>query len=723
MNNKFEEYFIDYLEGMLAVTQREEMEKALQDDPRLKQSFLEYQHVIDLEKHLAKVQPALSPNFLVKLMDRIEKEDSRRAQNTRRIYKEPKVNWWKFDLANIAIFAALVAVCITTFALRSKIIEQIRASSQSLKSFVASTDDTNTVSLTNYSQKIQPKEKRKEAVASDVHAKINIDAFKNFIKQSEDGSEIRDGDSALLKNETVPAKPESAIDQVENSQDKSQSKEGELPKINSANNDSSATSYKRSEQDGNYKENLERKGVSELDSTFSINVGTASYSNARRFLAMGEMPPKYSVRVEEFINYFDYNYPKQTENPFALHYEIAPSPLAPLDKSRYLLKIGVKAKDSIGDNNFNLAFLVHLSGSRQSSNKIALIKSGLRLLVDKMKPTDRIAIVTAAGASGVALDSTTVSEKEKILKAIDGLAVAGSTSSSAEIVQAYRVANGHYISGAVNRVILATDIDLEMGVNNLDELIKFIEEKRESGITLNALGVGDSNLNDYLLEELAGKGNGNYFYLDNFKEVNKLFEQNLSYKAEVVAKDVKLQIKFNPKEVLEYHLIGYDNRKLDKQDSNNEAIGTGEVRSGHSVTAMYEVALVGSELEKSQITESSDGENKQSLESKGLSAFSSSGILAFLKVRYKAPEAKEFSILEFPIERAKIKQELSETSDDFRFAAAVSYFGTVLRESDFKGKYSLTEIADLASKSKGSDPFGQRQDFINFVKNAQMIMK
>ncbi len=752
MNNKLEENFIDYIEGTLDSVKREELEKALAKDAQLKQSFLEYQHIVELEQHLAKDKHILNPNFVVKVMDRVEKQDSGFIW---RLFMKLNVRNWKLDLT---VSAAFATVCIGILVLKQS--ESLFSDSQQqLVESPVIIGEKKDISP------MPPKNLPKEQIVTQENdiakgpksltrsfeepkktvnqlTKMQVEGYGNLAKEkvSVVGEMQNKSEQSAIKGKQNPMNP---VDYSENFASEVAAgapapmggKLGDIAKARRSPEQHGFNHYndriliepepdysakiENTERYGQYEENPRIKVIAEPVSTFSIDVDTASYANARRFLSLGQIPPKDSVRIEEFINYFDYSYPKQTEKPFAVHYEIAPSPL---DKSRYLLKVGVKAKDSLGDNKWNLVFLVDVSGSMNSPDKLDLVKSGLKLLVNKMKPTDRIALVTYAGSSGIALDSTTVSEKDKILNAIDGLASGGSTNGSGGIIQAYQVAKSHYLPGSVNRVVLATDGDFNVGVTNFDDLIKLIEEKRESGITLTSVGVGSGNINDRLLEQLADKGNGNYFYLDSFQEARKVFEEDISGNMEVVAKDVKLQIEFNPKQVLEYRLIGYDNRKLNKEDFNNDTIDAGEIGSGHTVTALYEVVLAGSDLAKSQAAEYRYQANKQPEMSKE-PIDEMPGELAFLKVRYKAPEGNVSSLLEFPIEGSKVKHEVSAASDDFKFAAAVSYFGTILRDSKFKGNYSLGEVADLAEKSKGSDQFGYKRDFVNLVKNAQALKR
>lgn len=453
-------------------------------------------------------------------------------------------------------------------------------------------------------------------------------------------------------------------------------------------------------------------------STFSIDVDTASYANTRRFITAGQLPPPDSVRIEEFINYFDYHYPVQYEKPFTLSYEIAPSPLQP---EKFLLKLGIKARDAAANQKgWNLVFLVDVSGSMSDSNKLPLLQRSLPVLVEHMRPQDRIAIVTYAGNAGLVLDSTSGEDKARIIQAIESLSSGGSTNGSGGISLAYQIAARNRIEGGVNRVILATDGDFNVGVTSQDELVRLIEQKRQSGISLTTLGVGQGNLKDGTMEKLADKGNGNYFYLDSFKEARKVLETDLVGNMQTVAKDVKLQIEFNPEHVLQYRLVGYDNRKLKNQDFNNDAIDAGEIGTGHTVTALYEVVLANTEAAKrlqddlryqKAATESklqvADGNHKQEL--------------GFLKIRYKQPDGDRSALLEYPVMASDVRKSVSESTQDFRFAAAVSYFATLLKHSQYAGNYSFTDILKLAESGKGNDEKGYRQEFIELVKDARAL--
>lgn len=470
---------------------------------------------------------------------------------------------------------------------------------------------------------------------------------------------------------------------------------------------------------GVYQENPRLSVASEPVSTFSIDVDTGSFTNLRRYLSMGQLPPKDSVRIEELVNYFDYAYPTKGDKPFTVSYEIAPSPL---EQERFLMKLGVQAKQVELDSElgWNLVFLVDVSGSMNSANKLPLLKRALSVLVDKMRPVDRVAIVTYSNVATMLLPSTTGANKEQIRQMIQLLRPGGGTNGSGGIDLAYRIAEQNKIEGSVNRVILATDGDFNVGTYSFEGLMNLIEKKRKKGVSLTTLGFGVGNLKEKNLEQLANRGNGNYFYLDSFKEARRVLGDGLTGNMLTIAKDVKLQVEFNPKNVLEYRLVGYDNRKLANKDFNNDKVDAGEIGSGHTVTAIYEIVLADSEYAKSlkqQLRYQSEPESKTETEA------SFPKELAFVKIRYKEPEGSKSKLLEYPILRSSVKKSVEETSEDFRFAAAVSYFGHLLRESKFTGDYDFKAVLELAKAARGADENGKRRELIELVANANAVSR
>ena len=453
----------------------------------------------------------------------------------------------------------------------------------------------------------------------------------------------------------------------------------------------------------------------EAVSTFSIDVDTASYTNARRFIEQGQLPPQEAVRTEEFLNYFEYTYPVQHERPFTLSYELAPSPIT---AGRILLKLGIKAKDAVEDRKpWNLVFLIDTSGSMSPENKLPLVRRALKVLADGMRPTDRVAIVTYAGSSEVKLGSTSGAEQGTIGTVIDTLTPYGSTNGGGGIQMAYTIARQHRGPG-VNRVVLVTDGDFNVGATSHDELVRMIERERQSGISLTTIGVGEGNLNDALLEQLANRGDGNYFYLDSFHEARRVFAEKIAGTMETVAKDVKLQLEFNPKHVVQYKLIGYENRTLARQDFNNDAVDAGEIGTGHTVTALYELTLAGSPEATALVDASRYQPAPTRTEVETPSQFD--GELGFLKIRYKAPEGGSSQLLQFPVSLKDLRREIGESSLDFRFAAAIAGFAQSLRGALPTGT-TLDQLIVLAESGLGADPRGERRAAIELMRSARIL--
>ena len=452
-------------------------------------------------------------------------------------------------------------------------------------------------------------------------------------------------------------------------------------------------------------------------STFSIDVDSGAYANVRRMLKAGQLPQQDAVRIEEMINYFGYDYPlPQDENvPFSVTTEMAP---APWNRHTHLLQIGIKGQDISRQMlpPANLVFLIDVSGSMGDANRLPLLQSALKLLTEQLREQDRVAIVVYAGASGVVLPPT--NDKGKILAALNRLQAGGSTNGAAGIELAYAVARQSYIPRGINRVLLATDGDFNVGTINFDALKSLIEEKRKSGISLTTLGFGmgsyaaERNYNDRLMEQLADAGNGNYAFIDTLNEAQKVLVDEMSSTLATIAKDVKIQIEFNPEVVAEYRLIGYENRALKREDFNNDKIDAGEIGAGHTLTALYEIALTGSK-----------GSRLEPLryQSKTLENKSMRDEIAHLRLRYKAPEGSESKLLEWPLQRASIKGDFAQASERMRFAAAVAGFGQLLKGGQYTGKFSFGDIAKLAYGARGEDRFGYRGEFLSLVKLAQSL--
>jgi Ca-activated chloride channel family protein len=448
-------------------------------------------------------------------------------------------------------------------------------------------------------------------------------------------------------------------------------------------------------------------------STFSIDVDTASYSNVRRFLEGGTLPPKDAVRIEELVNYFDYDYkgPKDGK-PFAGNFEIAPAPWNP---EHQLLRIGLKAREiSPGKRpNSNLVFLLDVSGSMADGNKLPLVKESMRLLLDQLTESDRVAIVVYASNTRLVLPSTSGDQREKIRSAIDRLHAGGSTNGASGIQLAYETAQQNFIQGGVNRVILATDGDFNVGMTNRGDLTRLIEEKAESGIYLSALGFGMGNYKDSTLELLANKGRGNYAYIDTINEAKKVLVEQISSTLIPVAKDVKIQVEFNPRHVSAYRLIGYEDRVMPKEDFNDDTKMAGVIGASHAVTALYELVPAGVSITKPGVEPLKYQKPPQP------SSSANSNELLTLKIRSKDPEKDKSVLSEFTVKDSAEK--FSEASQDFKFAAAVAAFGMALRDSPYKGSANLECALEWAKEGKGTDPHGYRQEFIRLIHRAISI--
>jgi Ca-activated chloride channel homolog len=453
-------------------------------------------------------------------------------------------------------------------------------------------------------------------------------------------------------------------------------------------------------------------------STFSIDVDRAGYSNVRRMLGDGIIPPKDAVRIEEMINYFDYQYPQPTENePVSISAEYADSPWNPGLK---LLKVGIQAKTIPTDNlpASNLVFLIDVSGSMQDQNKLPLVKKGFGLLVDQLRPQDKVAIVVYAGAAGMVLSPTSGQEKTKIKDALNNLTAGGSTAGGEGIKLAYKLANENFVKGGNNRVIMASDGDFNVGVSSEDDLKRLIEEKRESGVFLSIMGFGLGNYKDNKMETLADKGNGNYAYINNIQEAEKVFVKEFGGTLFTVAKDVKLQLEFNPKFVSAYRLVGYENRMLQNEDFNDDRKDAGDMGSGHTVTAIYEIIPAGV---KSDYLKSVDKLKYQENEKQDVYAGLESKEIVTVKLRYKSPESKKSMLME----KAVMDQgmEFEKTTENFKLAAAIAEFGLILRDSEFKGGANYEQVIEIAKKAKGQDEEGYRAEFIKLVKLAKLLDK
>jgi Ca-activated chloride channel family protein len=445
-------------------------------------------------------------------------------------------------------------------------------------------------------------------------------------------------------------------------------------------------------------------------STFSIDVDTASYSNMRRFLDGGNLPPKDSIRIEELVNYFDYDYkgPKD-EKPFAVNFELTEAPWAPEHR---LLRIGLKGREinQARRPDGNLVFLLDVSGSMADWNKLPLIKESMRALVDRLTEADRISIVVYASDADVLLPYARGDQKEKIMQAIDRLHAGGSTNGGAGIQLAYRTAQENFIKGGTNRIILATDGDFNVGITNRGDLARLIEEKAKTGIYLSALGFGMDNYKDATLEMLANKGHGNYAYIDTLNEAKKVLMEQIDSTLVAIAKDVKIQVEFNPRIVSSYRLIGYEDRVMAKEDFNDDAKDAGVIGAGHAVTALYELVPAGTSVPNPGV----DPLKYQKPLKPSSSAESNE--LVTVKIRNKEPEKDKSVLSEFTVKESKEK--FIGASKDFKFAAAVAAFGMVLRDSPYKGTANLERALEWAQDGKGEDLHGYRQEFIRLIHRA-----
>jgi len=447
-------------------------------------------------------------------------------------------------------------------------------------------------------------------------------------------------------------------------------------------------------------------------STFSVDVDRASYTNVRRFINDGQMPPKDAVRIEELVNYFPYSYAEPTgSDPVAISSAVAPAPWNP---SHRIVRVGLQTKHIATEKlpPSNLVFLVDVSGSMNEPRKLPLVKQALRLLVNELREQDRVAMVVYAGSAGLVLPSTPAWKKDVILDAIERLEAGGSTAGGAGIRLAYEVAKQNLRRDGNNRVILATDGDFNVGISNTADLVRFVEERRADGIYLTVLGFGMGNLKDARLEQLADKGNGNYAYIDDLLEAKKTFVHEMGATLVTVAKDVKLQIEFNPSEVQAYRLIGYENRLLRAEEFDDDRKDAGEMGAGHSVTALYEVVPSGVKLDV-QVQSTSA---KRYQRSPSLSHESMSGEMLFVNVRYKRPADSTSKLMQ-----VAVRDRDATASEDFRFALAVAGYGMLLRESPHKGRWTYDEVMAQASSAIGEDPNHYRREFVSLVKKTKEL--
>lgn len=447
-------------------------------------------------------------------------------------------------------------------------------------------------------------------------------------------------------------------------------------------------------------------------STFSIDVDTGAYALVRRFLNQGQLPPKDAVRAEELINYFNYDYPQPdgSTQPFSVTTEVGPTPW---NTQSHLVHVGIQGYEAVKKHRpaSNLVFLIDVSGSMNGQDKLPLLKSAFKLLVKQMNGNDRISLVVYAGASGVVLEPTPGDQQAKIVAALERLTAGGSTHGSAGIHLAYAMAEQGRIDRGINRVILATDGDFNVGTVDHQRLMELIEAKRKQGISLTTLGFGQGNYNDHLMEQLADKGNGNYAYIDTVNEAQKVLVEELNATLQMIAKDVKIQIEWNPAMVAEYRLIGYENRLLAQEDFNNDKVDAGDIGAGHTVTALYEISLVGE-----------PGQRLGGLRygvSKSTVAVRDE--IAHLRLRYKLPSEGSSHLIEQPILPQTLQNSLQRTSDNYRFSAAVAGFSQLLRGGRYTESFSFDDVMNLVMSARGKDRFGYRGEFQRLVNLAASL--
>lgn len=448
-------------------------------------------------------------------------------------------------------------------------------------------------------------------------------------------------------------------------------------------------------------------------STFAADVDAASYTNARRFIMQDQLPYKDAVRTEEFINYFVYDYEQPTnEHPLSINLEYSD---CPWNDNHKLIHIGLQGKKLSKEEQkpSNLVFLLDVSGSMDSPKKLPLLKRSFKLLVEQLSPEDKIAIVVYASSTGLVLPSTSGDEKTEILEAIDQLHAEGSTAGGAGIQLAYKVAKENYMEEGNNRVILATDGDFNVGISSTSELVRFIETKRDEGIFLTVLGFGTGNYKDNRLQELADRGNGNHAYIDNILEAKKVLVSEITSTLYTIAKDVKIQVEFNPIKIKSYRLVGYENRMLEDKDFEDDTKDAGEIGAGHTVTALYEVALTNQKdlLEKNEL-------KYQEMKIKDV-AFNSNEILT-VRIKYKDPDAEKSIEISKVLDNDPIQ--LEKSSDNFRFSSAVAQFAMILRDSEFKGSANIESVLDMAEDATAEDVYGYRDEFLDLVERAKILL-
>jgi len=452
-------------------------------------------------------------------------------------------------------------------------------------------------------------------------------------------------------------------------------------------------------------------------STFSVDVDTGAYSNVRRFLQAGQLPPTDAVRIEEMLNYFSYDYPSTAtaEQAFNVVTELGPTPW---NDNTQLLHVGLQGyiPDDLDARSANLVFLIDVSGSMDQPDKLGLLKSSISMLTHELDQSDTVSMVVYAGSSGTVLEPTPGNQHAKIDRALSRLQAGGSTNGAAGIQLAYELAAEHFIDGGINRVILATDGDFNVGLSDTDALKRLIRQKRDSGIALTTLGFGTGNYNDHLMEQLADTGNGSYAYIDTLGEARKVLVNELTATLLTIAKDVKIQVEFNPAVVSEYRLIGYSNRQLNNEDFNNDKVDAGEIGAGHSVTALYEIALHGSGGERHTPRRYGQHDLDTHKDTKD-------NEIAELRLRFKMPESSNSRLISQIIRLEQQQESIAMTTDNFRFSASVAAFGQLLRDNDRVNEFDYAKTRALAASAKGADTFGYRSEYIQLLDMANSIAR
>ncbi len=447
-------------------------------------------------------------------------------------------------------------------------------------------------------------------------------------------------------------------------------------------------------------------------STFSIDVDAASYSNMRRYISNGSLPPIDAIRIEEMINYFSYDYPQpKGDNPFSINTELA---VCPWNSNNYLLHVGLQGKKIATDKlpPLNMVFLLDVSGSMNAPNKLPLLKSSFMLLIDQLRPEDRIAIVVYAGNSGLVLPSTPGNQKQTIKESLNRLSAGGSTAGGAGLKLAYKIAEQNFMENGNNRIILATDGDFNIGPSSNAEMERLIEKEREKGIAITVLGFGMGNYKDDKMEIIADKGNGNYAYIDNLQEAKKVLVNEFGGTLFTIAKDVKFQLEFNPATVAEYRLIGYENRLLNEEDFDDDKKDAGEMGAGHTVTALYEIVPAKNTKNNKNLKYQTSQVSNEGLKSNDLIT---------LKLRYKQPDGFKSKLIEQVVKNTPVK--FDNTSENFRFSASVAEFGMLLRNSEFKGTTTFESAKRLAKNAKGTDPEGYRGEMVRLINSAELLKR